>query len=66
MKHQILVPEVVAESGLNLLQEHGLQIKQTSSIRKEDLIADLKDCDGVIMRVARLDADVLSAGKSER
>ena len=61
MKHQILVPEVVAESGLNLLQEHGLQIKQTSSIRKEDLIADLKDCDGVIMRVARLDADVLSA-----
>lgn len=50
MEHQILVPEVVAESGLNVLREHGFQIKKTNSIRKEDLIADLQGCDGVIMR----------------
>lgn len=61
MEHQILVPEVVAESGLALLREHGFLIKKTSSIRKEDLITDLHDCDGVIMRVAKLDAEVLAA-----
>ena len=36
-------------------------MKKTASIRKEDLIRDLQGCDGVIMRVAGLDADVLSA-----
>lgn len=61
MEHQILVPEVVAESGLNVLREHGFQLKKTNSIRKEDLIADLQGCDGVIMRVAKLDSDVLAA-----
>lgn len=61
MKHQILVAEAVAEAGLEDLRKAGFAIKQTSSIRKEDLIRDLKDCDGIIMRVANLDAEVLSA-----
>ncbi|MEM5780285.1 MAG: hydroxyacid dehydrogenase [Lawsonibacter sp.] len=61
MGHRILVAEVVAEVGLEDLRRAGFEVKQTSSIRKEDLIRDLRDCDGIIMRVANLDAEVLGA-----
>ena len=61
MAHRVLVPEVVAQSGLDALERAGISVKKTESIRKEDLIADLKDCDAIILRVARLDAEVLSA-----
>ena len=61
MGYRILVPEVVAECGLEDLRRAGFEVKKTASIRKEDLIRDLQGCDGVIMRVAGLDADVLSA-----
>ena len=61
MGHRVLVPEVVAESGLEDLRRAGISVKKTCSIRREDLIADLQDCDGMILRVAKLDAEVLSA-----
>ncbi len=61
MGHRILVAEVVAEVGLEDLRRAGFEVKQTSSIRREDLIRDLRDCDGIIMRVANLDAGVLGA-----
>jgi len=61
MAHRILVAEVVADSGLDALRAQGCEVKQTHSIAKEDLIRDLADCDGIIVRTAVLDADVLSA-----
>ena len=61
MGYRILVPEVVAECGLEDLRRVGFEVKKTDSIRKEDLIRDLQGCDGVVMQVAGLDADVLSA-----
>ncbi|MGI6029077.1 MAG: hydroxyacid dehydrogenase [Candidatus Heteroscillospira sp.] len=61
MEHRILVPEVVAACGLDKLLSQGVEVKTTSSIKKEDLIHDLQDCDGVIVRVAKMDAEVLAA-----
>jgi len=61
MAYRILVPEVVADCGLDLLRAQGYEVKKTSSLVKEDLIRDLQDCDGIILRVAKLDKDVLSA-----
>lgn len=61
MAYRILVPEVVAESGLDDLRWAGFEVKKTTSIQKEDLIRELKGCDGVIIRVAGLDAQVLAA-----
>ncbi|MGI6689058.1 MAG: hydroxyacid dehydrogenase [Christensenellales bacterium] len=59
-KQTILVPEVVAEPGLQYLREHGLELKMTNTIAKEDLIRDLEGCVGAIVRVGKYDADVLS------
>ena len=61
MGHCILVPEVVNSSGLELLQAAGFAVKCISSTRKEVLIQELQGCDGVIVRVAGMDAEVLAA-----
>ena len=61
MGHCILVPEVVDESGLNLLRQAGFQVKKVSPTGQEELIRALAGCDGVIVRVAKIDARVLAA-----
>lgn len=61
MSFRILVSEVVTDNGLDALRSHGCEIKRGQGLSKEQLIADLQDCDAMIMRVARLDAEVLSA-----
>ena len=59
-KSMILVPERVSTKGLDFLQAHGIIPKVTNSIRKEDLIQDLEECVGAIVRVGKYDAEVLS------
>ncbi|MEY8318958.1 hydroxyacid dehydrogenase [Oscillospiraceae bacterium 50-58] len=61
MGHCILVPEVVDESGLDLLRQAGFQVKKVSPTGQEELIRALAGCDGVIVRVAKIDARVLAA-----
>ena len=61
MSFRILVSEVVTDNGLDFLRQQGYEIKRGQGLSKEQLIADLQDCDAMIMRVAKLDADVLSA-----
>lgn len=59
-KERILVPEIVAEPGLQYLQDHGISLKITKSIAKEDLIRDLSGCVGAIVRIGRYDREILS------
>ena len=61
MAYRILVAEAVADSGLDMLRAAGCEVKKTNSTKKEDLIRDLKDCDGIIVRTAVMDAEVLAA-----
>ncbi|MGE4283152.1 MAG: hydroxyacid dehydrogenase [Clostridia bacterium] len=61
MAYTILIPEKVADEGLEYLRNKGYKIKMGRGLDKETLIEDLQDCDGVIIRVAVIDEEVFTS-----
>lgn len=61
MPFKILFPESVAAEGKDYLRDLGYELKEGRGIDKRTLIEDLRDCDGVVVRVARIDEEVFSA-----
>ncbi|MDR3200340.1 MAG: hypothetical protein LBT68_02675, partial [Spirochaetales bacterium] len=60
MAHTVLIPETVAQEGLDFLRQKGYEVKMGCGKDKSILIEDLRDCDAVIVRVAVIDEEVFS------
>jgi D-3-phosphoglycerate dehydrogenase len=63
MAMKVLIPQMVAQEAIELLTEHGYEIKYGSGETEEDLIRDVTDCDAILLRTAPCTSDVLSSGK---
>jgi len=61
MKYRVLIPEKVANEGIEYLKDLGYDVKMGRGIDKQTLIEDLKDCDAVIIRVAVIDEEVFKS-----
>ncbi len=61
MPYTILFPENVAPEGKDYLRGLGYQLKEGRGIDRKTLIEDLRDCDGVVVRVAPVDDEVFRA-----
>ncbi len=61
MGQKVLLPEKVAEEGIELLKELGYEVKIGRGLDKEILIEDLADCDAVVIRVAVIDEEVMKS-----
>uniref|UniRef100_A0A8K9Y6A9 Phosphoglycerate dehydrogenase n=1 Tax=Oncorhynchus mykiss TaxID=8022 RepID=A0A8K9Y6A9_ONCMY len=59
---RILISESVDPCCKNILQENGIQVTEKQNMSKDDLIAEIKDYDGLVVRSAtKVTADVIKA-----
>ncbi|OUQ17228.1 phosphoglycerate dehydrogenase [Lachnoclostridium sp. An14] len=63
MSYRILVPQAIASEGVAYLEERGYEVVNGSGAAEEDLIRDVVDCDGILLRTAPVTRAVLEAGK---
>lgn len=62
MAYKILIPQDIAPEGKAYLTERGYEIKMGTGTKEADLIRDVADCDGILIRTAPVTASVLEAG----
>jgi D-3-phosphoglycerate dehydrogenase len=59
-KHIVLIAEAMSAQGLEFLKSKGFEVRIGRGRDKATLIDDLQGCDAVIVRIARIDAEVLA------
>lgn len=59
--YKILVTDVVHNSGLDYLKEHGYELKFTTSTDEDILIREIEDCDGVIVRGTKFTERIMAS-----
>ena len=64
MAYQVLIPQMVADEGIDYLESHGYIVKMGRGATEADLIADVADCDAILLRTAPCTRAVLEAGKN--
>jgi D-3-phosphoglycerate dehydrogenase len=66
MKAKILIPQPVAKDGTDYLLDQGYELVCPGSSRREDILGNLADCEAVLLDTARVDREILEAGKTLR
>ncbi|MDF2524389.1 MAG: putative phosphoglycerate dehydrogenase [Clostridiales bacterium] len=61
---KVAISEFVTDPAKHFLKENGYEIVEGSAVTKEDMINLVKDCDGLLIRIAPCDKDVLDAAKN--
>lgn len=64
MALKVLIPQSIAKEGVEMLEKSGYEVKMGSGAKEEDLIRDVVDCDGILLRTAPVTRAVLEAGKN--
>ncbi len=62
MTYKVLIPEPIADVGNRYLLDKGYEVKPGSGITAEILMKEVKECHAILVRTARIPADVLKAG----
>ena len=63
-KKKILIIESIHKSGIDLLEnDSNFDFEIVDDLSKENLKNKIKDCDGVSLRTAKLNDEIISAGK---
>ena len=64
---KIYIPEPIAEAGEKYLEFQGYEIfRGSGQTDRESLIRDITECEAMILRTAKVDEEVLAAGKKLR
>ena len=63
MAYKVLIPQEVAQEGVDFLASRGYEIKNGTGAAEADLIRDVEDCDAMLLRTAPCTRAVLEAGK---
>lgn len=64
MKNKIYIPQPIAEAGEEYLRSKGYEIFRGSGrLEKEAMKEDVRDCEAMILRTAKVDREILEAGK---
>lgn len=61
MSYKILLPQPILESGREYLLERGYELLDGSGFEEEDIIRDIKGCDAMIVRTAKITKRVIEA-----
>lgn len=62
MAYKVLIPQMIAQEGIDELKKNGHTIKFGSGAAEENLIRDVADCDAILLRTAPVTKKVLEAG----
>ena len=66
MSYKVLLPQPILPDGDDFLLKHGFEIVRGRGFTEEDIIADIADCDAMIVRTAKITARILDAAKKLR
>ena len=61
MSFRILLPQPILESGRQYLLEKGYELVDGSGFDEEDIIRDIRGCDAMIVRTAKITDRILEA-----
>jgi D-3-phosphoglycerate dehydrogenase len=61
---KVLIQQHIADEGIQILKEAGLEIVNGSGAEEADLIRDIADCDALLLRTAPCTAKVIAAGRN--
>ena len=53
MTYKILLPQEIMAEGREYLESRGYQLINGSGMEEEDIIRDIVDCDGIIVRLSK-------------
>jgi D-3-phosphoglycerate dehydrogenase / 2-oxoglutarate reductase len=63
MGYKILLPQEIMQEGREYLESRGYELITGSGMEEEDIIRDIPDCDGIIVRLSKMSARVFDAAK---
>ena len=61
MPIRVLLPQPILPEGYEYLRSHGFEVVDGRGFTEEDIIADIGDCDAMIVRTAKITAKILDA-----
>lgn len=65
MTYKILLPQEIMAEGREYLESRGYQLINGSGMEEEDIIRDIVDCDGIIVRLSKCPTAYLKRLKAE-
>ena len=63
MSYKILLPQEIMAEGRKYLESRGYELITGSGMEEEDIIRDIPDCDGIIVRLSKMSDRVFEAAK---
>ena len=60
MAIKILLPQPIMKEGYDYLQARGYEVVDGRGFTEEDILADVKDCDAILSRTAKITAKILN------
>ena len=61
MAIRVLIPQPIQPEGYEYLRSHGFEVVDGHGVTEKDIIADIKDCDAMIVRTVKITANILDA-----
>lgn len=61
MSTRVLIPQPILPAGYEYLRKHGYEAVDGRGFTEEDIITDIRDCDALIVRTARITRQIFDA-----
>ena len=61
MTTRVLIPQPILPAGYEYLRKHGYEAVDGRGFTEEDIITDIRDCDALIVRTARITRQIFDA-----
>ena len=61
MAIRVLLPQPILPAGYEYLREHGYEAVDGRGFTEDDIVADIKDCDAIIVRTAKITKRIFDA-----
>ena len=61
MAFRVLLPQAILPEGYEYLRSHGFEVVDGRGCTEDDIIADIADCDAMIVRTVKITAKIIDA-----
>ena len=61
MSVKVLLPQPILPEGYAYLKDHGFEVVDGRGFTEDDIIADIADCDAMIVRTAKITRKIIEA-----
>ncbi len=61
MSYKVLLPQPILPEGYAYLRDHGYEVVDGRGFTEDDILADIPDCDAMIVRTAKITGKILDA-----